>query len=266
MIRRLISALCFFGLALSLPLVAVASEAVSAAPDTSGAFEIPEKDGTYDEPGRPGVKVRVFVHKEAKPRIRQLPAPSLVCGLADDDSSAVVAAAGWKLPSSWTYNLNPASAPLSVGPSNFSTIAANSFADWTGAVAGRVTVGRGANTSKVRSAYDGQNIVAWGNAAAGTLGVTYIRYLSSSGLVVDVDTILNKKYPWSWANSTTCADPNYYDAENILTHEIGHWFGLDDEYSADFVDATMFGYGRLGEVKKNTLTSGDIAGAVAIYP
>lgn len=227
---------------------------------------IPEVDGTYDQPGHPGVKVRVFVHKEKGERVGQATPTLLACGLVDNNSSAVVAPAGWKLPSAVTYNLNPSSAPSSVGSVNVPAIAANGFADMTGAIGGKVSMTRGSNTNLVRSSYDGKNIIAWGRASSGTLGVTYIRYYVSSGIVVDVDTIMNNKYRWSWSNSTNCADTNSYDAENILTHEIGHWFGLDDEYAAAFVDNTMFGYGRLGEVKKNTLTTGDIAGINLIYP
>ena len=113
----------------------------------------------------------------------------------------------------------------------------------------------------------GKNIISWGRTSGSALGVTYIRYFSSSGLAVDVDTIMNKKFLWRWANSSSCAYPDSYDAENILNHELGHWIGLNDEYSvANFQHATMYGSGAKGEVKKNTLSTGDASGASAIYP
>lgn len=224
---------------------------------------VPEKSGTYDDPDHPGVKVRVFVHGE-KPTKAQ--SSALICELPDPDSNAVVGPAGWHLPSSWTYQLNPSSVPSSIGGSNLPTIAANGFADWASAAGGKVTFTKGANTSVARQAYDGHNIIAWGRTSGSALGVTYIRYYSSTGLAVDVDTIMNKKFPWKWSNSNICADSAAYDAENILTHELGHWLGLNDEYAASYVDNTMFGYGSKGEVKKNTLTTGDTAGTTAIYP
>ncbi|OGE09096.1 hypothetical protein A3A60_01395 [Candidatus Curtissbacteria bacterium RIFCSPLOWO2_01_FULL_42_26] len=227
------------------------------------APEVPEVDGTYDEPTARGiVKVRVIVHKQRQRVTTNL----LVCDLADPDSNATVAAAGWHLPSNWTYNLNVRSVPSSVGGANLATIASNVFSDWQGAAGNKVSFSQGASTTVDRSRYDGKNIVAWGRTSGNTLGVTYIRYFTLSGLVVDVDTIMNKRVPWSWSNSDTCANTNSYDAENILTHEIGHWMGLDDHYDAAYVDNTMFGYGAKGEVKKNTLTTGDIAGVSAIYP
>ena len=246
----------------------VLAREASSAPESVLAQEastVPERDGTYDEPTAKGfVKVRVIVHRERQ--ARGALAPLLACGLPDPDSTAAVPAAGWHLPSNWTYSLNVSSVPSSVGGSNLPTIASKVFSDWQGASGGNVSFSQGANTTVDRSRYDGRNIVTWGRTSGSSLGVTYIRYLTLSGLVVDVDTIMNKRVPWSWSNSDTCANTNTYDAENILTHEIGHWMGLDDTYSAAYVDNTMYGYGSKGEVKKNTLTTGDVAGVVAIYP
>lgn len=224
---------------------------------------IPERNGTYDDPGHPGVKVRVFVHPE-RPTTQS--SPVLVCNLLDPESAAVVSATPWHLPSQWTYNLNPSSVPASVGGSNLLTIAGKGFAGWTAATGNKVTFAKKADTTVSRQAYDGRNIIAWGRTSGSALGVTYVRYYSSTGLVVDVDTVMNKKFPWSWANSSTCADSASYDAENILSHELGHWIGLDDKYdAAQYQHATMYGYGSKGEVKKTTLTAGDSAGAAAIY-
>lgn len=231
---------------------------------------IPEKSGVYDDPDHPGVKVRVFVHPESdrglhpeKPTRSE--SPALMC-TADPDSNAIVGPAGWRLPSNVTYQLNPSSVPASVNGSNLPTIVGNGFADWAGAANGRITFTRGANTTIARQAYDSRNVIAWGRTSGSALGVTYVRYYTSTGQVVDVDTIMNKKFAWKWANDTMCADTAAYDAENIMTHELGHWLGLNDHYDAAYVDATMYGYGAKGEVKKNTLTTGDIAGTAALYP
>lgn len=79
---------------------------------------------------------------------------------------------------------------------------------------------------------------------------------------------MNEKSSWNWANQNTnllCGWTNVYDAQNILTHELGHWFGLDDHLTANYQNNTMYGYGSKGEVKKDTLTQGDIDGINAIY-
>lgn len=226
--------------------------------------EIPEEDGTYDDPGHPGVKVRVFVYRE---RPTTATSSSLVCS-SDPDSLAVVAATGWKLSPNWTYNLNLSSAPTSVGSANLATFAGYGFNNWKSASGNKVNFTRGSDTTMSRSAYDGLNVVAWGRTNGSALAVTYTRYYTSTGQVVDVDTIMNKKFVWSWTNQSTnpqCAASNTYDAQDILTHELGHWLGLDDEYTSAYVDNTMYGYGSKAEIKKDTLTTGDKNGTFAIY-
>lgn len=228
----------------------------------------PERTGLYDVPERPGMKVFVFAHppKPTSPP-SDVVLSSLVCNLPDPDSASTVAPAGWKIPSgNWTYLLNLGSVPSTVGQNNLDTIVKAGFNQYSQASGNKVSFVRGANTSLNRARLDSKNIITWGRTSSGTLGVTYIWYYPQSGLAVEIDTIMNNKYKWSWSNSNVCADNTTYDAQNIMTHELGHWLGLNDEYDAGtFGNNTMFGYGAVQEVKKNTLTSGDISGIGAIY-
>ncbi|MEK7633715.1 MAG: hypothetical protein AAB437_02625 [Patescibacteria group bacterium] len=219
-------------------------------------WEPPEKNGTYDVPGKKNLKVRVFVHN---PKPELLP----VLNCTDDNSStAQVGAAGWKLTSNWSWYLNISSAPSSIS-GNMLTIANNSIKTWQDKLTGKVTFSPLGTTTINRAKLDNQNIITWGRTSGTALGVTYIWYFP--GLAVETDTIMNKKFPWNW--SLQCGQyPNSYDAQNILTHELGHWVGLNDEYdSAVYADHTMYGYGSKGEIKKDTLTTGDIYGVASIY-
>lgn len=228
---------------------------------------IPERNGVYDVPGRPKLKVRVFVHTPKPPADSS---DALVCNLPDPESSALVGATGWKLPQgSWQYNLNVNSVPGSIGASNLPIFADDAFGRWASASANKITFSRGTNTSISRKGFDGKNIIAWGRTSGSALGVTYIWYYPSTGLVAEVDTIMNKKFPWSWTPYAinACINENTYDAQDILTHELGHWLGLDDMYDAvNYQNATMYGYGSKAEIKKDTLTIGDTSGVAAIYP
>lgn len=256
----------------SAPSAPVAPE-VPAPPDVSGVYEVPE---------RPGMKVRVFAHppkptppaapgRTPKPSVSPTPeavvSNSLVCGLADPDSNSIVGKAGWKIPSgNWTYLLNLGSVPSTVGQANLDTIVKAGFNQYTSASLNKVVFIRGVDTSSSRARLDGKNIITWGRAGSGTLGVTYVWYYPSTGLTAEIDTIMNNRYKWSWSNSNVCADNSSYDAQNIMTHELGHWLGLNDEYNAGaFGNNTMYGYGSINEVKKNTLTSGDVSGTKLIY-
>lgn len=67
-------------------------------------------------------------------------------------------------------------------------------------------------------------------------------------------------YAWS-----TSGEAGKMDFENIATHELGHSIGLSDLYTTACSEQTMYGYAGYGETKKQTLESGDIAGADALY-
>jgi len=218
-------------------------------------WEPPEKNGVYDVPGKKNLKVRVFVHE---PPIKS--AATINCQ-PDNDSNNPVDPAGWRLPENWTYYVNP-NVPSSIA-SNLTTIVENAFNAWRIPLAEKVNFIKGGTTTIGVKKLDGKNIIAWGRISGSALGVTYTWYNPTTGLAVETDTIMNLKYPWGW--STTQCNSNYYDAQNILTHELGHWVGLDDEYALNYVDNTMYGYGAKGEIKKDTLTKGDIAGVNSIY-
>ncbi len=233
--------------------------------------DIPEEDGVYEVAGHPEMKVRVIVHK-AKPA----PAPTFkpICGV-DGGSDAVVGYGGHKLPANWNYYLNINSVPNSVGGNNLESIAQRAFNVWTSQIDGKVNIAYSGTTAIARAKLDGRNIISWGNASASALAVTYIWYYENTGVTVELDTIMNKIYVWSWADQNEkpeicSAYPSWawsdsYDSQHILTHELGHWFGLNDHYTAAYTNNTMYGYGAKGDAKYNTPTNGDIAGLRAIY-
>lgn len=231
------------------------------AKDSDNFANIPEKNGDYLDLDHPGVRVRVFVHEPKN-------SAPLTAVCSDLDSGSVDALTGWHLPSNVTYRLNTSSAPVSVN-SNFRTIASNAFGTWQTAVgSNKVVFTPGSDTTTDRQALDYQNIVAFGRTSGNALAVTYTRYYTATHEVADVDTIFNKKFAWNWtdpASSTCSLYLNSYDAQDILTHELGHWMGLKDHYTTEYENNTMFGYGSKAEIKKDTLTTGDITGVNNIY-
>lgn len=270
LIRRAIYFLVSLALSLVTTSFVFASHVPIAAPQPP---EAPSPPVTPDKPNfdiadpqNPLFRIHGHVHFP-KPNHRTFQA--VVCNPSTSDPTNYLLA-DWHLPSQVRYKVNP-SVPSSIA-SNLSTIVANSFAPWSTAVSGAVTFVNGGTTSKARASNDGENIVAWGRVSyPNALGVTYIWYRVSDGLVVNVDTIMNKRVSWSWTNpstidpDSTCGNLTTYDAQDILTHEVGHWVGLDDMYETVVKDSTMYGYGQKGELKKDTLSSGDIQGAKAVY-
>jgi len=228
---------------------------------------LPEKPGIYEVSGRPELKLRVFIHPE-KPQKLGKPTtatPPYTCNEDDPNSSPLlVNSAGWKLPSSWTYKINYLSVPSTVGKDNIDKIVSNAFNAWLEAISNKVNVSNGGSTNISQAKLDNQNIISWGSAPAGALAISYVWY-NKDGYAVEIDTIMNKKYSWYWSDSINCAYQNVYDAQDILTHEFGHSFGLDDMDADSYKDHTMYGYGDKGEVKKDTLTDGDKTSVWSLY-
>lgn len=250
-----------FGVLFSLILVFALSVTVFAQSENAN---IPERNGDYPIPGRPDLRVRVFVHE---PKDVRGGTQSTQTSCPDNNAGTpTTPPAGWHLPDgTWTYNVNVSSVPSSVS-SNISSVVSQGFGVWSSAQ-GKVTLTRGDDTTVDRRGLDGKNIVAWGRTSGTALAVTYTWYYTATKEVAEVDTIMNVKFPWSWTSyiGGKCGIANTYDAQDILTHEIGHWMGLNDTYDSIFKDNTMFGYGATAEIKKDTLSDGDKAGINLIY-
>jgi len=113
-------------------------------------------------------------------------------------------------------------------------------------------------TSRKAGRYDRFNVISWGSYRAGVIAVTYIWYTGDT--IIETDTLLNTFYKWSLNG-----EPGRMDVQNIMTHEFGHWCGLDDLYDDKDYWLTMYGYASLGEIYKRSLGLGDILGLRAVY-
>lgn len=140
----------------------------------------------------------------------------------------------------------------------------SAFATWRKAgVPIRVTVHR----SKQRladDAEDGINAVRWEDArwrfGRTVVAMTLSTYSRRSGVVRESDIHLNAvDHQWSVEEQ---ADAGRYDLQDVLTHEVGHFFGLGHEPAHS--EATMFPTTPPGELTKRTLSRDDLAGVAAL--
>src|SRR5262249_55518281 len=85
-------------------------------------------------------------------------------------------------------------------------------------------------------------------------------FKSQSGQLVfdESDIIFNTAFPFS-----TSGEADKFDIQGILTHEIGHFVGLDH---AAMVSSVMVPYGKLGQLDTRTLQYDDMAAVSEIYP
>ncbi|MFH2139033.1 MAG: CFI-box-CTERM domain-containing protein [Candidatus Omnitrophota bacterium] len=152
------------------------------------------------------------------------------------------------------------------------TACQTSFQTWTNVATTDIAVTYlGTSTSTSGGTLDGVNLLSWVENTADPRYVNTVKVAGtiavcvawvSSGTIVDADIIFNgADHTWS-----TSGAGGAMDVQNLATHEIGHFFGLDDLYTAADTEKTMYGYGSTGETKKRDLHQDDIDGISALYP
>jgi len=107
--------------------------------------------------------------------------------------------------------------------------------------------------------FDDVNAVDFGSLGGGILALNYVWHSGTN--ILEVDLRLNKKdYRW-----TNVPGVKRYQVKNVVTHELGHQFGLDD-LGDPHGALTMFGRIAKGERKKISLGRGDVRGAELLSP
>jgi hypothetical protein len=116
-------------------------------------------------------------------------------------------------------------------------------------------------------AADNVNIVIWyltgwpAEYGSQALALTTTTYDPSTGIIVDADLEVNgEDFPW---RVLATEDTRYMDIGNTLTHEAGHFLGLDH---VNDPGTTMYPTAPPGEVSKRALSSDDIDGVCTCYP
>ncbi|MFW6058128.1 MAG: matrixin family metalloprotease [Persicimonas sp.] len=148
-----------------------------------------------------------------------------------------------------------------------------SFAAWTAVDCSDMTLVDGglsdvqkSSTESVENS-DDTNLVIWRDdswsdvASANAFALTSVTFNPESGVIVDADIEFNTEmYDYSITDEPPS---NHVDLRNTMTHEAGHFIGLDH---TDVTEATMFATAPLGETDKRNLHHDDIEGICRTYP
>jgi len=107
--------------------------------------------------------------------------------------------------------------------------------------------------------WDETNESGFFGAPSGLVAITPVDFDPSSGLILDADIIFNAK---NHDFSTDLASGTF-DVQNVATHEVGHFIGLD--HSA-VVGSTMNPFANQNDTRLRSLELDDLAAAQSIYP
>jgi hypothetical protein len=100
--------------------------------------------------------------------------------------------------------------------------------------------------------------------ANGALAITILTFDRDAGQILDADIVVNGEHDFGVVDDMEPRDAKRsYDIQNVLTHELGHFLGLGEDY--DDHDATMYAYSMPGEVNKRDLATRDTAVVDHLY-
>lgn len=112
--------------------------------------------------------------------------------------------------------------------------------------------------------YDGVNLITFADDStplgSSTIAATFTFFTNQSGNLFfdEADIAFNTSLAFS-----TSGEEGRYDIQSVLTHEIGHFLGLD--HSA-LLSSVMVPFGVPAQLDQRTLSYDDIAGVTEIYP
>ena len=111
---------------------------------------------------------------------------------------------------------------------------------------------------------DGINLISFADdttpLGSSTLAATFSFFgvLNGGAITTEADIVFNPSQQWS-----TSGDAGKFDIQSVLTHEVGHFLGLDH---AGLLSSVMVPFGSPGVADQRTLAYDDIAGVSEIYP
>ncbi|MFT7516834.1 MAG: hypothetical protein ACI84O_000619 [Myxococcota bacterium] len=136
----------------------------------------------------------------------------------------------------------------------------HAFQSWTDVAGSDITLNRGADTTSGSGrtiTFDETNSSGYFPAGSSIVAITPISYLIADGRITDADILFNG----SQFTFSTDQTPGTFDVQDVLTHEVGHFIGLDH---SPVVSGSMWPYVSTTQWLHRSLTQDDEAGAVAI--
>ena len=140
----------------------------------------------------------------------------------------------------------------------------HAFQSWTDVNGSNVNLVRGADTTSGSTSgsghtitFDETNSSGFFPTGSGIVAITPITYMLADGRITDADILFNGNQ-FTFSTDQTSGT---FDVQDILTHEVGHFIGLDH---SPVVSGTMWPYVSQTQWLHRSLSPDDEAGAIAV--
>jgi Matrixin/IPT/TIG domain/Carboxypeptidase regulatory-like domain len=167
-----------------------------------------------------------------------------------------------------SYSINESGSPVIQNKSEFAAVRA-AFQTWQNVPTADIRIDYKGPTPITAVGYDGMNLVTFADSSlplgTTTIAATFSFYgpvLASDNTIQygtqEADIAFNPAFDFS-----TSGDSGKYDIQGVITHEIGHFLGLDH---AGLVSSVMVPFSVPSQLDQRTLSYDDMAGVTEIYP
>jgi hypothetical protein len=140
------------------------------------------------------------------------------------------------------------------------------FQAWEDISGSDISFTRGADTNDVAPgasshivAFDENNTSGYFPTGSGIVAITPISFDTGSGNILDADILFNG----GQYNFSTDGSAGTFDVQDVLSHEIGHFIGLDHSPQ---MSGTLWPYVSSRQWLHRSLTTDDRSGAIAVAP
>lgn len=139
-----------------------------------------------------------------------------------------------------------------------------SFQSWQNIPAANIQFEYKGTTSARTVGRDGINLISFADDStplgSSAIAATFSFFRTEGNALVldESDSVFSQMFSYS-----TSAEPNKFDIQGVLTHEVGHFLGLDH---SGMVSSVMVPFGAISTLDQRNLSYDDIAGIVEIYP
>jgi Matrixin len=233
-------------------------------PDTTSTPPVAPSPGRTPKPGRTS-KPRPSA--TAPPTELPTANPPLADTPECRDDAYVLTGNHWSTPLEWYFD--EGSTPPGYDPAEVLAVIQTGFANVTEArndcglpdeVNAQATYMGTTDQSSCTNESDGENVVGFDSLHGDLLALT-CPWSYSDGEFAEVDIVLDNST--DWALSKDCSFQYYLEA--VVTHEVGHAFGLDHVGQREHSALTMSPRGGMCDASDETLGLGDVLGLEQLY-